>query len=201
MDISRLSIPRSDACALHMTGMRRVRTGWRQLVFASVSRVRPSREIPAKQSVLLNCHFWFTLSVPTLYITHKCICGYSERKTLREVYTIHPPIRESYPFLERNLCSLFSFLLPLLYLLRGNFYLNTTHTYSKCWECFWCCWEALEDAKDGGYNMELVAGSGKLEKTKVQHNFVGTRNLKGLDTLGILGLEGFLLFMYPNFIL
>ena len=26
-------------------------------------------------------------------------------------------------------------------------------------------WEVLEDAKDGGYNMELIAGSGKLEKT------------------------------------
>ena len=27
-------------------------------------------------------------------------------------------------------------------------------------------WEALEDAKDGGCNMELVAGSGKLEKIR-----------------------------------
>ena len=27
-------------------------------------------------------------------------------------------------------------------------------------------WEALEDAKDGGCIMELVAGSGKLEKTR-----------------------------------
>ena len=33
-----VSFPRSDACALHMTRMQRVRTGWRQLVFASVSR-------------------------------------------------------------------------------------------------------------------------------------------------------------------
>ena len=64
----RVGFPRSEACALHKTGMRRVRTGWRQLVFASVSRVRPSWEIPAKHSVLLNCHIWYTLSVPTLYI-------------------------------------------------------------------------------------------------------------------------------------
>ena len=63
-----VSIPRSDACALHMTGMRKVRTGWRQLYFASVLRVRPSREIPAKHSVLLDYHFWYTLSVPILYI-------------------------------------------------------------------------------------------------------------------------------------
>ena len=53
---SRVSFPRSDACALHMTGMRRVKTGWRQLVFVSISRVKPSHEIPVKHFVLLNCH-------------------------------------------------------------------------------------------------------------------------------------------------
>ena len=46
-----------------------------------------------------------------------------------------------------------------------------------------------------------ITGSGKLEKAKVQHNLVGARNLEGLGTLGRLGLEGLLLFMYPNFIL
>ena len=65
---SQVSNLRSDACTLHMTGMRRVRTGKRQLCFTSVSRVKPSREIPMKHFVLLDCHFWYTLSVPTLYI-------------------------------------------------------------------------------------------------------------------------------------
>ena len=46
-----------------------------------------------------------------------------------------------------------------------------------------------------------IAESGKLEKKKVQCNLVGVRNLEGLGTLGRLGLEGPLLFMYPNFIL
>ena len=45
-----------------------------------------------------------------------------------------------------------------------------------------------------------IAEFGKLEKTKVWRNFVGVRSLKGLGTLGRLGLEGLLLFMYPNFI-
>ena len=67
-DSLRVSIQRSDACALHMTGMRRVRTGWRQLVFANVSRVKPSCEIPAKQSVLLFCPICSTTFLPTLYI-------------------------------------------------------------------------------------------------------------------------------------
>ena len=47
----------------------------------------------------------------------------------------------------------------------------------------------------------VIGESGKLKKTKVWHNLVGARSLEGLGTLGKLGLEGFLLFMYPNFIL
>ena len=41
-----------------------------------------------------------------------------------------------------------------------------------------------------------IAGSGKLEKTRF-----GVTLLEGLGDLGRLGLEGLLLFMYPNFIL
>ena len=47
----------------------------------------------------------------------------------------------------------------------------------------------------------VIAESGKLKKTKVQHNLVGARSLEGLGTLGRLDLEGLLLFIYPNFIL
>ena len=49
--------------------------------------------------------------------------------------------------------------------------------------------------------IERITRSGKLEKTNVRHNLVGARSLKGLGTLGRSGLEGLLLFMYPNFIL
>ena len=59
--------------------------------------------------------------------------------------------------------------------------------------------EALEDAKDGGC-YGLVAESSKLEKKKVRRNLVGARSLEGLSTSGRLGLEGLLLFMYPNYI-
>ena len=57
----------------------------------------------------------------------------------------------------------------------------------------------MEDAKDGGY-YGLVAESGKSEKKKVRRNLVGARSLEGLGTSGRLGLEGLLLFMYPNYI-
>ena len=49
--------------------------------------------------------------------------------------------------------------------------------------------------------IKRIAGSDKLEKTKVQGNLVGARNLEGLGTLGKLGLEVLLQFMYPNLIL
>ena len=57
-----VSFPWSDVCALHMARMRRVRTGWRQL------RVRLSRETPARYFVLPDYQFWYTISVPTLFI-------------------------------------------------------------------------------------------------------------------------------------
>ena len=47
----------------------------------------------------------------------------------------------------------------------------------------------------------VIVEFGKLKKTKIWRNLVGARSLEGLGTLGRLGLEGFLLFMYPNFIL
>ena len=46
----------------------------------------------------------------------------------------------------------------------------------------------------------IIAESGKLEKKKVRCNLVGARSLEGLGILGRLGLEGLLLFMYPNYI-
>ena len=43
---------------------------------------------------------------------------------------------------------------------------NTYRTLSKCQMRFWCCWEALEEAKDGRCSMEHVAGSGEVDKTR-----------------------------------
>ena len=91
------------------------------------------------------------------------------RKTLDWFSTTHTPIflRESYSSLVRNHCSLFS--IPLHYhTLRGDLYPNTIHTFSECSEYFWSCWAALEEAKDGRCNMELVVGSGELDKTRFQ---------------------------------
>ena len=40
----------------------------------------------------------------------------------------------------------------------------------------------------------------KAEENMVRLNLVGVRRLEGLGALGRLGLEGLLLFVYPNFI-
>ena len=44
-------------------------------------------------------------------------------------------------------------------------------------------------------------GIQEAKKDTVRLNHVGARSLEGLGALGRLGLEGLLLFMYPNFIL
>ena len=50
--------------------------------------------------------------------------------------------------------------------------LNTYHTLSECQVIVWCCWEALKEAKDGRCNIELVAGSGELDKTQFQETLL-----------------------------
>ena len=118
---------------------------WWQLVFVSVSWVRPSREIPTKHSVLLICHIWYTKSLPTLYIltlpTYWEEC-FLERKPsplplrVRDCHThnlLHNPLWFSstptspYP----NPWEVDS---P-----------NTYHTHPECKVRFWCYWEALEE--------------------------------------------------------
>ena len=41
----------------------------------------------------------------------------------------------------------------------------------------------------------------KAKEDTVRLNLVGARSLEGLGAMGRLGLEGLLLFIYPNFIL
>ena len=58
--------------------------------------------------------------------------------------------------------------------------------------------ELPKEAGEAWLILWAIAGSGKLEKTKVRRNLVVVRSLEGL---GKLGLEGLRMFMYPNFIL
>ena len=44
-------------------------------------------------------------------------------------------------------------------------------------------------------------GIRKVKEDTIRLNLIGARSLEGLGALGILGLKGLLLFVYPNFIL
>ena len=99
------------------------------------SRLTPIASDPRCSPLLLKIVTFHILVTYTIYtlISHKNLLEPIERKTLSKFFTIHPPyLRESYSFLERNLCSLFSFPLQLLYPLRGNLYPKTTHTHLEC---------------------------------------------------------------------
>ena len=141
---SQVSFPHSEACVLHMTGMRRVRIGWRQLVFTSVSWVRPSYEIPTKHSVLLNYYIWYTFSIPTLYIpplpTNVEECFW-EKTLAWDLKIVIPTI------LYKIHCGFSSTLTsPFPYPWEVDCP-NTYHTISECQVRFWYCWEVLKEAK------------------------------------------------------
>ena len=113
---------------------------WWQLVVASVSRVRPSRKIPKKYSLLPICHIWYTLSSLILYIptlpTYVEECFQPLPLRVRNCYThnsLHNPLWffstpiSPFPNPWKVDCP------------------NTYHTHPECKVRFWCCWEALEE--------------------------------------------------------
>ena len=65
---SREDFPQNeDMCSAHNWNVKS-HDRWWQLVFASISRVKPSCKISAKHSIVLFCHIWYTMSLHTLYI-------------------------------------------------------------------------------------------------------------------------------------
>ena len=69
MGSSREAFLRSETMCLAHDWNAKSHDRWWQLVFVSILRVMPSCEIPAKHSVLLFCYIWYTMSLPTLYIS------------------------------------------------------------------------------------------------------------------------------------
>ena len=146
---SQEAFPWSEACAQHMTGIRRIMTdgdSWFSRVFASVSRVRPSREIPTKYSVLPISHIWYTKSLPTLYIptlpTYWVEC-FSERKPLPL------PLRVRDCHTHNSLHNPLWFSLTPISPFPNSWEVdnpNTYYTHPKCKVRFWCCWKILEEA-------------------------------------------------------
>ena len=60
-------------------------------------------------------------------------------------------------------------------------------------------WEVVQERTNSYLLMQWANyGIQKAREDTVRRNLVGARNLEGLGALGRLGLEGLLLFMYPN---
>ena len=67
--------------------------------------------------------------------------------------------------------------------------LVTIHTFSEYSKCFWSCWKALEEAKDGKCNMELIVRSRELDKTRfwealLEYELRGFRYIKWIRLKG-----------------
>ena len=108
--------------------------------------------------------------------------------------------RESYSSLVRNHCSLFS--IPLHYhTLRGDLYPNTIHTFLECSECFVSLRSFGDLPKEASEAWRMQPGILQDLESQTRHNSdkpCWSRSLEGLGALGRLGLEGLLLFVYPN---
>ena len=126
-----------------------------------------SRKTPAGHFILLVCTIWYTLSVPTLYIPTfpQMLRSTSERKPKTNTLKV----RDYHTHISLHLCLWISSTptSPFPYHWEVDSP-NTYYTLSECQVKFWCCWEVLEEAKDGICNMELITGFGKLDKTRFQ---------------------------------
>ena len=145
--------------------------------------------------------FCFTKSLPTLYIPSlltNCKECFSERKPQKT----HLRVRDCYTYNHLHISLWFSSTStsPSLNPCEVDSP-NTYHTLSECQMRFWCCWEALE----GSHSLANAIGLNcRIRKSQIRQGFekpVGSRSLEGSSTLGRLGLEGLLLFVYSNFIL
>ena len=114
--------------------------------FTTVSLEGPTCEVLVKLSawrILSVTSLPFTHTIYTL-ITHKSKWGYSERKILDRfsTNTTHPSFKERAIHPWREIIVVSSPSLSYCYTLRGDLYLNTTHTFSECRKCFGA-WEVL----------------------------------------------------------
>ena len=123
---------------------------------------RDTRETFCSTSLYYLIHTFCTHTIYT-HITHKCWGVLLRENPCQKPWELEIAIPI---YLYTFACRFFSTpTSPFLYHWEVDSP-NTYHTLSKCQVRIWCCWEALEEAKDGKCNMELVVGSGELDKTQ-----------------------------------
>ena len=188
--------------------MLKVEESCQAVSFASVSREGLTREISMKLSTWRIFKYDF-LTLHPYYIYSHYPQKY-ERPFQREKPQIgflqhNTPIfqRDSYSSLVRNHFSLFSFPFPLSYLERR--FVSKHNLYLiKVQRVFWNLGSFGDLPKKAGKVWRMQSGVLRDPKSQRRHDSeksVGSRNLEGSSTWGRLNLEGFLLFVYSNFIL
>ena len=141
---------------------------WRQLCFSSSSQARPSCETLVKHFVLPDCPIWYTLSVPTLYISllptnvEDCFWEKTLAINLEELEIVIPTYLYTF---SCGFSSTPTSSFPYHWEVDSP---NTYHTLLECQVRIWCCWEALENARLLVDVIERIAGSGELDKTRFQ---------------------------------
>ena len=111
--------------------------------------------------------------------------------------------RESYSSLVRNHSSHFSFPLPLSYLERRFVPKHNPYLF-RVQRVFWSLGSFGDLPKEVGEAWRMQLGVLRNPESQRRQGFiklVGSRSLESSSTLGRLGLEGLLLFVYSNFIL
>ena len=161
----------------------------------------PSHEVKLPEHPVWEKLTFHIPSHPTIYIypyTHdleRASRENFERETLKKTRLTHP---QSLP---KRLFK-FHYSLPLHCQILERLITKTfSHHLHFSERAVWCFGKQLRRNQFHiGWCYGQVAESGKLEKKQVRRNLVGARRLEGLGTLGRLGLEGLLLFVYPNYI-
>ena len=140
----------------------RMETAMSRKYLAGKAFPRDTREIFCSANLYYQIHTFCTHTIYT-HITHKWwgeLLRENPSKNIWELEIVIPTILYTF------VCGISSSpISPFPY----HWEVDSTNTYHTIWECqvmFWYCWEVLEEAKDGRCNMELVAGSRMLDKTR-----------------------------------
>ena len=130
--------------------------------FAGKAFLQDTRKIFCSASLSSLIHTFCAYTIYT-HITHKywgVLLRKNPSQTTWELEIVIPI--NLYTFVLRIFSSPTS---PFPY----HWEVDSPNTYHTLWEFqvrFWSCWEALEEAKDGRCNMELVVGSEEQDKTQ-----------------------------------
>ena len=163
--ILQLSIPRSISCALHMLECEesgQMETAVSRKYLASKAFSRDTRKVFHSASLSSLKHTFYAYTIYT-HITHKCEESFWEKNPSQTAWELEIVI----PII------IYTFVLGISSSPTSSFPYhwevdspNTDHTLWECQVKFLCCWEALKEAWNGRCNMDFVARSRELDKTR-----------------------------------